>query len=204
MSALQYELYYTNDSTFLADSRSNNKYNLSGKTPLCTDIISIKHITKHCSVHSPSSLSRHLAATTPSTSTDPAADATATATQTKDHLALELTKLQDTQPTFIVTQVYDAKPVEGAEFVGELDYDEVYARGVRDKDWDTEAIMEEVSSEEEEVRRKKEKKKEKAGKKKTKGRKVVVDEGEESDDSSADDESADEFVSRAKCAVPHA
>lgn len=139
-----------------------------------------------------------------STSTDPATDATPDATLPKDQLALELAKLQDTQPTFLVTQVYDAKPVEGAEFVGEVDYDEVYARGMRDRDWDTEAIMEEVSSEEEQVvvKRKKKEKKEKAARK-LKGRKVVVDEGEGTDESSGDDASEDEFVSQRKEGINH-
>jgi len=185
-------LYYTNDSSFVADSRAHNKYALSGKTPLCTDTITINHITKHCTVHSPASLARLLADTAPATPADPAVDATQP--PSKDALALALATMQEAQPTFLVSQVYDAKPVEGAEFVGEVDYDEVYARGVRDKDWDTEAIMEEVSSEEEEIRVKKAKRAKEE--KKAKGRKIVVAEGDETDDSSDGEESADQFVSR--------
>lgn len=42
----------------------------------------------------------------------------------------------------MVKKVYDAKPMAGAEFMGEIDWTQVYTLGVKTGNWDTEPVME--------------------------------------------------------------
>lgn len=44
-------------------------------------------------------------------------------------------------PHFQVRKVYDAKPMEGAEFIGDIDWVEVHAKGMNEGIWDTEPVM---------------------------------------------------------------
>lgn len=66
-----------------------------------------------------------------------------------EEFALHPIKKNQESPSrnFMVRKVYDAKPMEGAEFLGEIDWEEVYKKGMECKIWDTEPVM----AEEEEV-----------------------------------------------------
>lgn len=128
----QFELYYTSDSTHLHETRALHSWtpssslnrpstSVADRTPLHTDSIPTSTIASHASILTPS---------------DPfpsnAADA----------------RRQGAMPSYLVRKVYDAKPIAGAEFIGEIDYLDVYRRGMSAGDWDVEAIMDEEEEEE--------------------------------------------------------
>lgn len=93
-------------------------------------------------------------------------------------------------PSFLVRKVFDAKPVQGAEFIGEIDWIDVFRSGMEEGNWDVEAIMEEDSGH---VRRRKKVKTNK-GKGKAVLKKPVYTNG--SDGSDSENASVDEeFVS---------
>ncbi|GJN88674.1 hypothetical protein Rhopal_001640-T1 [Rhodotorula paludigena] len=219
-----YELYFTSDSTHLQESRllrqkvASNPFSSSPssspsksrsrssamgspsrssstylsaaasfRTPLHSDAIPVSTITSHAQVFSPSSLP------------DPS-DPRITAAQ------------QYPIPTFVCTRVYDVKPVPGAAFWGQIEWDELRRDGLRSYEehmgarerelaqdgWDVEPIMEEdedseVGSDEEREREEKRKvRREKANA--TRERKAIEREarGMLSDDESSDDSDADE------------
>lgn len=58
-------------------------------------------------------------------------------------------------PLFRVKKVYDAKPLEDGEFIGDIDWEAVYAKGRSTGAWDIEPIPLESDEEEEPVVRKK-------------------------------------------------
>ncbi|BGO89446.1 hypothetical protein NBRC10512_006633 [Rhodotorula toruloides] len=196
---LPYELYFTSDSTHLEESRvvrqraaanpfsspagspskrsrdagstsavsspsrTNSAFVSSSavfRTPQHSDPIPVSTILSHAEIFSPSSLP------------DPS-NPTITASQ------------QSPIPTFLCRRVYDVKPIPGASFWGEIDWDEHRLKAVewyestmgmverkeggREKDvaqdgWDVEAVMEdsESESEDEEERKRRRKRAEKA------------------------------------------
>lgn len=107
-------------------------------------------------------------------------------------------------PSYLVRKVYDAKPVAGAEFIGEIDYQDVYSRGMSHGDWDVEAIMDEeeevVVSRATKKGKEKEKKSKKARPSASKSKVGAGKKGKnyaESENGSSDDDDDDEetFVS---------
>jgi hypothetical protein len=166
VSVLQYELYYTSDSTHLLEARSRTDWtpgslsrpSLSAKTALCTDMIPISSITRHAQILSPSDPMPHRPQ--PKSST----------------------------PSFVVRKVFDAKPIAGAEFIGEIDWLDVYERGMTKGDWNVDAILEEEEEEEERVVIKREAIKKKARRPEYKD---DLDSGDDSDES----EGEEDFVS---------
>ncbi|BGP29916.1 Origin recognition complex, subunit 1 [Rhodotorula toruloides] len=196
---LPYELYFTSDSTHLEESRvvrqraaanpfsspagSPSKRSRNGnstsaisspsrtnsafvsssavfRTPQHSDPVPVSTILSHAEIFSPPSLP------------DPS-NPTITASQ------------QSPIPTFICRRVYDVKPISGASFWGEIDWDEHRSKAVewydstmgmverkeggRERDvaqdgWDVEAVMEdsESESEDEEEREKRRSRAEKA------------------------------------------
>ncbi|GAA5894655.1 hypothetical protein JCM6882_006648 [Rhodosporidiobolus microsporus] len=215
-----YELYYTSDSTHLHESRvmraraASNRFTSSPssspskrspsssrstgmsahllsasaafRTPQHSDPVPVASITSHARVSS-----------SPVTAADPhQAQQEGDATKTRT-------------PVFFVRRLYDVKPVPGASFWGELEWEEVRARGVevygekmeakeegeaRDG-WDVEAVMEDEDQEEEVVvvkkGRGKGKKKEGTKEREVKLQKVVrmvLSDGEESTDDERDEE----------------
>ncbi|KAK4049790.1 Origin recognition complex, subunit 1 [Microbotryomycetes sp. JL201] len=109
-----YELYYTADSTFLHEARERAAWR-PGQPP-------------------PPSLG----------SKTPLCTDTISASSIKQHV--QILSAQDEWPDqprvgqipFLVRRVYDAKPVRHAEFLGDIDWIEVYERGRRQGDWDIE------------------------------------------------------------------
>jgi hypothetical protein len=53
--------------------------------------------------------------------------------------------------SFVIKKVYDAKPRAGGEFIGEVKWDEIFERGMREGDWDTEEVRGEDQESEDEV-----------------------------------------------------
>ncbi|KAK4048492.1 Origin recognition complex, subunit 1 [Microbotryomycetes sp. JL221] len=114
----EYELYYTADSTYLNESRLRQQWQpgdpplppVSSKTPLCTDVVDCSSIVRHVQILTPQ---------------DEWTDETI------------ITRTEVFAP-FLVTKVYDAKPVRDAEFLGEIDFAQVLERGLKKGDWDVE------------------------------------------------------------------
>ncbi|GAA5848114.1 hypothetical protein JCM8547_004414 [Rhodosporidiobolus lusitaniae] len=209
---MPYELYYTADSTHLHESRAirsraaSNPFSSPSKssspskrssftpshlsaaasfrTPQHSDPIPISTITSRAEVLSPSTL----AAT---------GETQITAT------------MQKAMPTFLCRRVYDVKPVAGAGFWSEVEWEELREGAVEvyeecrkegkagreeaKEGWDVEAAMEEEESEDEaEVRRRRKvEKMKKAGRKEKAVKREVArmrDEEESSDDDGEDEE----------------
>lgn len=219
----QYELYFTSDSTHLQESRllrekaASNPFSSSSpssspsksrsrssaalasspsraasafvssaacfRTPLHSDAIPVSTIVSSAEVFSPSALD----------------NAAITAAQ------------QRPLPMFVCTRVYDVKPVPGAGFWGEIEFDEVRRRAVEwyeDKmrggerevaqdAWDVEPVMEDSDEEEdsEDEREREKRGKERADKARaTRERKEKerLERGAASGDESTDDDEDDE------------
>ncbi|SCV74696.1 BQ2448_7725 [Microbotryum intermedium] len=169
-----YELYYTSDSAHLHENRARQSWHPHGspgiplassklveKTPLCLDQIPIAAISHHVQILTPQDPS-------PTRPLPPSAT-----------------------PCFVVKKVYDAKPIQGAEFLGGIDWAEVHKQGLRDRNWDVEATMAEGETdeevEEEESPKKRGRKADKAGSKRTKRARVEQDDESEDEASSDDD-----------------
>ncbi|GAA5979203.1 hypothetical protein JCM11641_008460 [Rhodosporidiobolus odoratus] len=233
---LPYELYYTSDSTHLAESRlirsraALNPFSspsaspikssrspairsparptlslipssslisaaASFRTPQHSDPVLLSTITSHAQVFSPSAL------------------------QSAGITSLTA-KHQQSVPAFLCRTIYDVKPVSGAGFWGEVEWDElreqaveVYrgamegeggVKGEAQDGWDVEAVMEVDSEEEEKERereRERERRKKKVEKKKAKSETVEgkvkkvergVEEVEVENESSSDEDEGEE------------
>lgn len=167
----QYELYYTADSTYFYESRSKNtsRINLAAKTPLCTDILPITHITSHADVRSPSEFR-------------------------SSSVYLQQGKkgktIQPLIPTFVVKKVFDSKPRAGGEFIGEIEWMEVWKRGLEEGEWDTEEIGEGRGEEEESEVDEEQNKVDK--KRNAKRKAMAIEEGEDDDSESAEELDGDD------------
>ncbi|GAA6023834.1 hypothetical protein JCM10207_005390 [Rhodosporidiobolus poonsookiae] len=207
---LPYELYYTADSTHLSESRvmreraANNPFSTPSsspsksssrsstmqlsasaafRTPQHSDPVPISAITSHAEVFSPSTLR----------------------SSGLDALTAEQ---QGAVPTFLCRRVYDVKPIMGAGFWSDVEYDELRQQAVEmyeekmdeggvakaeaQDGWDVEAAMEESDEEEEERQREERRRKKVAEKQKRKlvekVRMQVVDEDSSDSDDEADEE----------------
>ncbi|KAM0790306.1 hypothetical protein ACM66B_005607 [Microbotryomycetes sp. NB124-2] len=178
----QYELYYTSDSTFLHEARERANWRpgqpppppLGQKTPLCTDTVKASSITRHVRIVS--------------------AQDDDWPRQHQDNARLAVG-----QTPFLVRRVYDAKPVRHAEFLGDIDWYEVYERGVRRGDWDVEPTWSDQVPIE--VKRKSVKTPTKLDSKNRKS--VYVVDKSDADSSSSDDESdEDDFRRRSRFMPP--
>ncbi|SGY83361.1 BQ5605_C009g05632 [Microbotryum silenes-dioicae] len=168
-----YELYYTSDSAHLHETRARQSWDphrspglplasskLVEKTPLCLDQIPIAAISRHVQILTPQDPS-------PSRTLPPSAT-----------------------PCFVVKKVFDAKPIQGAEFLGGIDWAEVYKQGVRDGNWDVEATMAEIESDEEQERPKKRGRNgDEAG---WKGKRARVEQEDASEEEASSDDDSDE------------
>ncbi|KAI5477041.1 origin recognition complex subunit 1 [Pseudohyphozyma bogoriensis] len=168
---LPHELYYSADSTFLQETSAYAKWKPG--TPSRSTLATLK--------------------------TSLSTDVISIAHITEHVHILSADEWQDSAAnspikSFLVRKVYDAKPIEGAEFVGEIDWKEVLEKGMQRGVWDTEPVLKE--EEEEEIVVKKQKRK--AAPRKTQaGRKgkARADEDDEPEEASSDEENEeDDYV----------
>lgn len=90
----------------------------------------------------------------------------------------------------MVKKVYDVNPVRGAEFFGEIEWEEVFNKGMSYGEWDTEEIrLPEEEEQEEEGKEKGKEKEVRVGRKVKKGKKVKISsENVEGEEASSSDE----------------
>lgn len=167
----QYELYYTADSSYLQEVRERRSWVLGDlstvashravKTPLCTDDLPIKYITRHAYILTPS------------------------------EFAEQPIKRPSSSRTFVVKKVFDAKPIEDAEFMGEVDWSEIIRKGMEEGSWDTEPVMGEEDEEDRALMRRKRAREEKVQERKKRSKRRKLEQLEanlgESDDEELDD-----------------
>lgn len=113
----QYELYYVADSAHLestrAKSKRGNELSLSRtiRPSLCVDSLPLSAIQSKAIISS-----------------------------TSVAKSCRLKKNADAVPTFLVRKVFDACPPSNGEFISGIDWDDLYAIGMKQKIWDTEPI----------------------------------------------------------------
>lgn len=105
------------------------------------------------------------------------------------------------QAPFLVRKVYDTKPVAGAEFLGDIDWLEVFQNGVKNGTWDVEPTMDESHAQAAaSISRNKRRPPQFTPSKRTKSKasatsKPAYDERSESDNGSDSSDDEDRFVS---------
>ncbi|KAK4700787.1 origin recognition complex subunit 1, partial [Phenoliferia sp. Uapishka_3] len=110
-----FELYYTADSTYVHDLEARKSW-----TPASLSIGGPLKDAMCCATILASNILRH-------------ARVVDTSTQRKT----------DDKDTFIVRMVYDIKPLPKAEFMGDIVWSEIHAKGIKYGEWDTEPLYDE-------------------------------------------------------------
>ncbi|GAA5904632.1 hypothetical protein JCM8208_004835 [Rhodotorula glutinis] len=173
---MPYELYFTSDSTYLQESRllrqkaaANPFSSPSSSSPTKRRGTSSSALPSPSRGSSSSFLSSAASFRTPLHSDAVPLSTIASSAEVFSPSALADTAItaahQRPVPMFVCTRVYDVKPVAGAGFWGEIEWDEMRRKAVEwyedrmregERDvaqdrWDVEPVMEESSSSEEEV-----------------------------------------------------